>query len=384
MSLYESILTHANVHKWGFAQRFAPFYIISGMCHMINLANFKNEFYYEAGLLGNLRAHSLLVAPPGHSKTFFLRQFVLGDFSIFGGSCVECAYQGSLTEAGFVGTIKSIEGAIKTVEGAASEYNQHLMGIDEFSALTNSMKMEHSLNLDNAFLTALDSGRLCKRLAHGELKYVTNLTILTGSQPARFDLSSGLGRRFIFMLFLPSKKDRDYLRNVRRNAINIRPRLEDLRVIWDEIEEVNARLQEVEEITFDSQLRDFYDERDIPHFEETLYDRLALGYNIAQYKVEKKIHVKLDTTLIDILTNEFQWRKKIKIGPEDEQVMEVIREHEIIDMTELKNILLDFGITYNFAMTLIDSLKRQGRIGVTKERTGERTRPKEIVFLREN
>jgi len=161
---------------------------------MFNLANQFREFHFIQGKLAQDRLHVYMIAPPGYTKSMLLQRFVQGPNSVLGctGSLgeiyhgnqvgsVKCGWEGSTTEAGFIGSYKAAQGGgHEQVLGAAHEHKYGVMGIDEFSALSNMMKMEHSMNLDNAMLLALDSGWCIKRLAAGKIEYLTQLTLMTG------------------------------------------------------------------------------------------------------------------------------------------------------------------------------------------------------------
>ena len=76
--------------------------------------------------------------------------------------------------------------------------------------------------LGHSVETALDSGMIRKRLAAGKIEYQTNFTLWTGVQPARYQLSSGLARRFLFLLFIPNFKDIQAFKVNRRLAKNVK------------------------------------------------------------------------------------------------------------------------------------------------------------------
>ncbi|MGV9142257.1 MAG: hypothetical protein ACOC1X_04900, partial [Promethearchaeota archaeon] len=60
------------------ADKFAPYYCSSIACHMANLENQRREFYIRQGSRVNMRLHMFFIAPPGFSKSLFLRR-ILGD-----------------------------------------------------------------------------------------------------------------------------------------------------------------------------------------------------------------------------------------------------------------------------------------------------------------
>ncbi|GAH74472.1 unnamed protein product, partial [marine sediment metagenome] len=130
-----------------------------------------------------------------------------GDQAILLNSGIDNTMENMMTGAGFVGTTKFKDGEKVKELGLAEERPAAIIGIEEFSAVTNMFKATHSGELDTALLGALDSGYCYKRLASGPIKYQTFVTLQTGVQPARFNLSSGLGRRLLFIEFIPTRKD---------------------------------------------------------------------------------------------------------------------------------------------------------------------------------
>ncbi|MBU0792030.1 MAG: hypothetical protein KKC55_16400, partial [Gammaproteobacteria bacterium] len=244
--LMDTVLNYLKAREIVFSDRYMPYYVASAACHLCNIVNKEKQFYLESGAVPDLRLQIFLVSPPGYMKSFFLKILLDGPTSVFGGSIINTAFQGSMTEAGFVGTVKfGADDEPTTHYGAAYEYSHHIVGIEEFNALTNAMKQEHSSNLDNALLTALDSGMLVKRLGPGEISYSTNVTLFSGSQPARFDLSSGLGRRFLFIYFIPSKEEKELIRAGRRRGKGVRGKPEILLRAQREVEEIDERVKNI-------------------------------------------------------------------------------------------------------------------------------------------
>lgn len=288
------------------------------------------------------------------------------------------------TEAGFTGTVKVVNGDPIEVKGAAFDHRNSILGVDEFAALTNAMKQEHSTNLDSAMLTALDSGYLVKRLALGKIEYLTDLTLFTGSQPSRFNLTSGLGRRFVFLYFIPSKAESVEIKMARREAKNHFPGTSTLCAIKNNLKKIIDTVPLIESIDVDKSIYDKLDRLDVPHFEEMLYERVAIGYTVAkQNGGDKKLHVYLDMDLADIFEKIYGWRMEIKKGAETSEVFAVIKEMDMCLLSDVKRRLTDFGLEYAQSTNLIELLQRQGRIQlITEEKRGQ-GRPGKIVHVRE-
>ena len=384
MTLYKNVLDYFDDCKIAFADRFVPYYTISACNHLANLENQHREFALDGGRVINLRLHVFFVAPPGFSKSLLLNKMLDGPFSVFGSTEIPTATEGAMTEAGYVGTIKGIDGQPVPIYGAAHEHQESILGIDEFASLSNSMKMEHSINLDTAMLTSLDSGYLIKRLAMGKLRYVTQLTLWSGSQPSRFDLSSGLGRRLMFLYFIPTREEEDIIRHARREGKNVNAPMGRLSDIRDDVKEIRTRLAGVKKIIYKESIYDMIDKLQIPHYEEELFERLSLGYTIANIKFKDTIVVSMDGELRRLINQAHEWRNQIKRGSEYSQAMVVLREMTNCPLTEVKNRLTNLGWTWQKSTEVINTLVRQKLIEIITEKPGPKGgAPRQIVIVNE-
>ena len=372
--MMNTILKYLKSLNVAFVDRFVPYYIMSAMCHLVNLENRKREFYTEQSLVKDLRVHMFFVAPPGYFKSFLLRLLLDGPSSVFYNS-IDCTYTQSMTEAGYVGSIRHVDGTPQITRGAAWDYRTHIVGIEEFSAIANIMSQQHSLNLDNALLTSLDSGKLSKRLAAGEIKYLTYLTLWGASQPMRFNLTSGLGRRFCFIYFVPTSDERKQIKIMRRKGRNVKPNFSQLKKIEDMINSTKDKIEEIEEIVFD--IDSLLDRLNVAHSDESLYERLALGYTIAHGNFGKKVHVKPSEELYKYLLREKEWRMNIAYGADTEQVMVLLREAGFLTQTDLVRQLTGFGLSRTGALKLIQSMVKSKQIQEIETKEGKK---KQIIY----
>lgn len=366
-NLLPSVLKYFRESKIAHTERFIPPYVASACCHLVNLENQKREFYLEHGRVANLRMHMFFCSPPGFMKSLLLQRFLDGSNSVMGlegqKAIIPHAFEGSMTEAGWTGTVRMMNDEVVTIFGAAHEHRDSIVGIEEFAALTNVLKMQHSMNLDNAMLTSLDSGLLIKRLAMGKIQYLTQITLWTGSQPARYDLTSGLGRRLFFVYFMPSKEQEDKIRLARREAKNAFPTTKTFRWVQHELEDTKKAIKGIKRIEFSDDIYKELDRIRVPHFEESLYERLALGYCIATGEIDSTVHVSMvDNRLRGLFISEKMWRDQIKRGAELTQVLEVIREMDYASVNDVKWRLTDYGIEWGTASKVIGILEKQGAI----------------------
>jgi len=369
MTLYDIILNTLESRKIAKVQMYAPYYVCSAMAHLFNIKNKTEPVYYEAGRIPDMRIHIMFVAPPGFSKSFWLEQFLRGNRSIFGTTSIQCAFEGTMTEAAWTGTIRFMDENKEPVirPGAAHEFQTAILGIEEFSALTNMMKSQHSKLLDNALLTSLDSGWLFKRLAAGPIRYITHITLHTGTQPARFDLSSGLGRRFMFLLFNPSKGEMDEIKLARRRSQNILGDSAALSEIRQRVRYIQDSIKRIQTVVFDRSIQKAFDTLPMPHYEEPLYERLFLGYTLATQDFNEHVVVKTDTESMRLLTQVVKWRRQVKRGSEVSQVASIINEAGgVMTIRQFREKMLDFGVDWQGSTELMNQLQRMRVVIVSK------------------
>jgi len=384
--------------------KFVPFFCSSIGCHLANMENKKREFYIRQGSVQDLRMHIFFVAPPGFSKTLMLKSFLgnsnerssnynyeddeydsfnstidLTDKSVLSRSPVGTAFEGVMNEASYVGTIKQDGNDVKIIKGAAFQHRYSILGVDEFSVLSDTMSLSYGKNLDKALLTTLDDGYVKKRLSLGSIQYTTQLTLWSGSQPMRFDLSSGIGRRFFFIYFIPTKKEEEMIKDMSRRENQKLPSEKILRKISDDIELMKANISKIKNISFDESVYDILDKFDVPHFEEELFRRLAIGYKLASTEnIDKNLVISMDDELKSLFKKEANWRKEIKKGPEVSQVIRILEDRGIMRISDLKTKLTDFGLSYKQATKALSDLRNAG---VIKKET-DNTSNKPVNYVR--
>lgn len=305
---------------------YAPYYVCSYATHCFNLANQKNEIYWESKRLPNMRLHVLFVSPAGYMKSYYLGSMGGDKYAIFKEAGVQVGYEQSLTEAGFIGTISNMNGVNIPTEGAAMTFRHGMLLIDEFSAITNAMKVQYNAQMDSQLLAALDHGNVYKRLGAGKIEYKTNLTLWAGVQPARYDLTSGLGRRMCFLLFLPTRYDNEQLMETMSRTRNIRPDEGNMQDLWRSINAWYNEMYNIERVEFDDSVLKAYKNMKLFSYESSYFDRLILGYHLATYGPEKRMTVTADNKdLLEILQREKKWRDQIMQGVDFVQVERLIQ-----------------------------------------------------------
>ena len=205
--LYKDIMEHLS-RRMMFHEELGPPPICSIGAMIANLRQRDNPFHWVGGNAEDLGLNLTFVAPSGLAKSHSMKQFLGRRFGI----CpLHSVFTGKITEAGFVGTIKEDS----PVFGLAFEYREGIVAFNEISNLFMTQQQDHSTELINQVMEALTERQIHKRLASGAIHYDTWVTIWGGIQPARFDFSQGLGRRFCFVARSWTQKDLDSLKDLR-------------------------------------------------------------------------------------------------------------------------------------------------------------------------
>lgn len=368
VNIYKLIIQEFKDRNAAHYNRFPPYYISSIGCHFFNIINQQKHIMTEAGLTVNTRLHIIMVAPQGFEKSFWLKQFLENQNSIVKGTNIRTDFEMRMSEAGYLGTIKfGDNNRIIETDGLCQEESNSIVGIEEFSDLMTSMSaQDYNIGLENELLTTLDSGMAVKRLAAGKIDYKTNLTLWTATQPARYNLTSGLGRRFMFIFNIPNEEDIITLRDKRRAAAGVTT---DEAHLFEIKKFMNARFDDIatiiQKVRFDKDFYDFLEKFNIIHYEEPLYERLALGYKLmSMEEIEREIVISLDYNLRTLIKQEWGWRKRIKQGTEASMVWALIEDAETMNLERCLEILMDFGMELDEANKAIRKLEKRGLIEI--------------------
>jgi hypothetical protein len=288
-------------------------------------------------------------------------------YGIFHATEISPGWEDRMTEARFSGTVYTDErGQVKQAYGAAYEYSNSILCVDEFHALASIMTQQHSTTLESALCTALDSGWVRKGLGRGKLEYQTGVTMWAGAQPMRYDLGQGTGRRFVFLEFIPSEKDEENIRKAMRNGKGVKPDTIRLEGIRNDIRNIYTKIHNVKDVYFDKNIDDYYDNIKLMPYEEHLFNVIALGYTIMAKDFDGTINVDLDKNLRNLFDLENEWRTDIKKGPETSQIIVIMRDkmnkHNIdwVPKLEIQSRMAQFGINFQKANELIYQLQKEG------------------------
>ena len=347
LDVYSETIKLLKARRFLHAEEILPLYVCSIGAHIFNRMNKKKYVLTDSGLIPDTRLHVFMVTIPGFGKSHLLNEFMSKHNGLLYETKVGIGRISSMTSAGLVGSIKSTpDGAVVQHKGLLQTKNKHIIGCDEFANLTMSGKAVHSMNLTNDLLSALDSGDMRKHQGAGGLEYETYTTMWGATQPGRFELKSGLQRRFVYVVVLPTYKDAMDLRKNRRLGKN---------VAFDQVEvikyrmELNKRVDEVEtnlkKVIFPDEYYSFVEKHFVAHYEEMLFERILLGYNIMRAsKVEDTLELKLDDTVKRIIEQQVADRFAIQQGVKKTKIWPIIREFEKLRIDDVHKLLMSFAL----------------------------------------
>jgi hypothetical protein len=290
--------------------------------------NQRREIYFVGKQLPSLRVHLMWIAPSGFMKTHFGDVMGRDPHGIFHKTLIPLGSEQSMTEAGFVGTVASVNGLAITNPGAAELNKDGILFIDEFKGIQEALKNQMNSQMETQLLAALDHGNVHKRLASGAITYRTNLTLWTGIQPGSYDLSSGLGRRLCVLIFVPTELDNNAIMEIMHATQNMKPDHKKMSVLWDNINEVIRKMETIQRIELDDSVLALYKKLNLFSFETSYFNRLIIGYHLMRYPIEPVMHMDVsDKDLMDLLVSQKKWRGDVYKGLDYMQIEKILTIH---------------------------------------------------------
>lgn len=383
IDLFTDYIDYLQEKEIAYAEDFIPYYLCSIGCHMLNIRQQKLKrnsspgIYAELGRYPNLRLNTMMVAPPGYSKSFFIELMLDPDIGLIGGTNIPTKMVQNMTEAAFIGSDggSQDEDGPDYDPGLAEKYCDGILGCEEFDTLIKVMQTDHSGNLDNMLLTALDSGRVNKDLAHANISYHTNVTMFGATQPTRMDLTSGLARRFLFIKFFPSPEQIQKVKLSRRRGRGMDAEFSKLQRFKNELgSKFEQRVLSIDEVRGLSKLDKLFDEAGIPHYEEAIYERMAMGYSVLKKDsiVEDggKTWLEIQPTreLRHLMRQAMEWRMDLMKDVEGDQIISILKgtNGNAMERDELQTFLQKYSMTYSESSSILKRLRSQGRVEFDK------------------
>ena len=320
MSLYETISTEYD--RLGLVRvPLALERMISSVgCHIINMSNLADKRFYHGGNLENFRMCTVFMAPSGYSKSQHFGFFLNNRSGILAKSGVQISLRGTFSQESWMGTISNGEAS----KGIFSTHKQGIVGADEFMRLGNMMNDVGTNNDEVYLMKALDSDIVTKDLAYGQIEEADiGMTFWAGMRPSILGLKSGLARRFTFQIFLPTIKDSVAFRKASREGkMCTRVSEEAQNQVTQDILKILEAIKPIDKINY-KEIEDWVDKKGfIPHFEEVIFKRLAVGWAIVNGTFPD-IHI--TPPLERLLEDEISSRDIIRSNPEMEAIRRVLK-----------------------------------------------------------
>ncbi len=359
MDLYQETLAIFKERKFIKTEVILPTYVCSIGCHMFNFMNKHKQIYWDGDIIPDMRLHIFMVTIPGFGKTYLINQFMSKYNGLLKDSAINVAKIGSLTSSGLVGNVKSTpDGQTIINKGVLQRKADYILGSDEFSNITTSSKTSHSANLINDLLTALDDGEMNKDQGGGGMGYETFATVWGATQTGRYELKSGLPRRFAFVIYMPDVSDVYKFRQIRRESKNLRLDVKRILKYKVAIGERFTDIQEVlQRIEFPNEWYDWITTHFATHYEDMIYERILLGYWLMKVdKIPKELVLTLNDEIKSIIMQQIDARLQINKGVEKIKIMEVLKNMEEVKYDELLKLLLTFGLPEKYILSSLDTL----------------------------
>jgi len=208
----------------------------------------------------------------------------------------------------------------------------------------------------------------------GNPTFIANgiVTHNTGTQPARFDLTGGLGRRLTFMHFIPTEDDIELLRQIRREGFGKRHRVFNTQRVRTEINKRKDEISQIKDVIMHKSIYKKLNTYNIMPYEEPLFERMAIGYWTMRGNFNDTLVLRLDKHLEEMFDLHYRWRGEIKRGSEFSQVLGYLRAQKNgrIDQGTYTSHLYNMGYDVESAKVLTDKLKRLGSIKLDKGMIG--------------
>ena len=304
---------------------------VSG-CHIANLCNMlavenKRGGITKHGRPENLRQHCAIVIPSGFGKSTYLRSLFHDLTGLMGSQTLQTSVRATFSKEAWLGTHLKNEGEVTTTDGIFQRFKHGIVAADEYARLSVLMCGDGIEHDEVYLLTALDTDMATKDLSTGsiELKGIAT-TIVAGMRIPHEPLAmtSGLSRRFTFELFLPTLEDSKAIKDINRNRKAAKYDMDTYR------QEMEMTVRDIMDGMMHgfptalnySAIEQWCDARDIPHFEEDIYKRLAVGFSVATGHFPI---ISLTPELESLFNNEIGSRQVMKSNTMAEAVARVVR-----------------------------------------------------------
>jgi hypothetical protein len=256
-----------------------------------------------------------------------------------------CDMLSTASRESWMGTMVKNAEMMMPVKGILGIHKKNIVGMDDFQRLASMMEGTGVNNDEVYLMIALEKDNAVKRLAWGELpEDDIGLTLWAGMRPQHIELVSGLARRFSFQLYYPTDDDIGKFKTAVRDNTNASVLGDEIKArVAGEVKTLFDELCNVEVFDY-AKVNNWMDSVGvIPHFEEKIYRRIALGYNIMCGTFPS---LTVDKNLDALLKDELRNRAIIREDPESEAVLTILRSRGHCPLSDLEDF---FRTQYQFS-----------------------------------
>jgi len=364
MNLMEEGMEIIKERKILFVEMFVPYFIASYGCHLFNMMNLKRKVYMTHGRVPDTRMQILFTAPPGWSKSLFLKHCVKPGYGILNAGTIPTRFMGSCTEAGWTGS--SGNGAMSgPTIGIAERYKTGVVAMEEFTAITAMLEQQHSQHLEAALNMALFEGDVEKDLKGTTISFHTDITLWAGNQIMNFSISGGMFRRFFHLYWCPRLHEGRLLEDANWDGDNTalnKPRLDNYHL---ELIRLQKNLSKIQGVEFTPAFKRLL--IGVPHFEKNIYKAFAIGYIIMlDSNVPTKLIVDASPEIAEYIQKAKEWRRQLLADPRGFQVEGLLYDLEAnkypVAWKDVREKNLLFSVSFNDTDEIVRNLMRAGRV----------------------
>ena len=289
----------------------------------------KAPIYTPMSHVADTRLHILMRGQKGSGKSVLINLFLAprtGLLSNAENAEIGMAFRSdigpnSITEAGMFGSVNE-DGEVMG-RPLAREMCGGFLGFEEFSSLVDAAKKDHSTDMTNQMLTSTDNGRVKKAMRAGWVEYTTRYTLWAGTQPGRFEMESGMDRRF-FIIDIEMNPEKERLfkeAQAKQASMNTAERLELAEIAISIKDFLTERAMEVimnppTGLWFDDAFNEWLFQPEVRSHEADLFRRLAIGYAVMapEYKGGERLDIIMTDQLRVILDDCLRMRRNVMDG----------------------------------------------------------------------
>ena len=286
----------------------------------------KQPIYTPMSHVADTRLHIVMRGQKGSGKSVLINLFLAPNTGLLSSPANADIGMGfrtdigpnSITEAGMFGSVNE-EGEIMG-RPLARDMCGGFLCFEEFSSMSDAGKKDHSVDMKNQLLTSLDSGRVNKAMKAGWVKYNTRFTLWAGTQPARFELESGLDRRF-FIIDIAMSPEKELAYKIAQNSqasttpqkrAALASEMIELRK-WFIDRQQKTMGKKPKGVVFGEDFEQWVLQESVRSFESDLFRRMAIGYAmmIGEWVDKELLMVDLDDRLRGILEDTLKMRRNV-------------------------------------------------------------------------